>query len=121
METGKIIVFQFPSNGKVYPKFTGIITLIAGICMVSIPFKREGVSKVIKEEEKRVATLLVSIPFKREGVSKVIRHIDDRWIRHVSIPFKREGVSKVRDHSDHSNSSKHQRFQFPSNGKVYPK
>ena len=89
--------------------------------MVSIPFKREGVSK---ENHRRCAyhdrlgsfhslqtgrriqsytrmdkdTTLknVSIPFKREGVSKECG--DDKRVprgRQVSIPFKREGVSKV--------------------------
>ena len=61
----------------------------------------------------------VSIPFKREGVSKescLLRHVE---IVAVSIPFKREGVSKVV--STNSNYSERIKFQFPSNGKVYPK
>ena len=69
----------------------------------------------------------VSIPFKREGVSK-----DGYWKHHigtvniglVSIPFKREGVSQssltiARYRAITCVAI--QWFQFPSNGKVYPK
>ena len=40
--------------------------------MVSIPFKRESVSKVHFEGESNAAEIFVSIPFKRESVSKAI-------------------------------------------------
>ena len=62
--------------------------------IVSIPFKREGVSKAYIWAHS-FSMLKVSIPFKREGVSKVI--LAARYLRYttlVSIPFKREGVSK---------------------------
>ena len=63
---------------------------------VSIPFKRESVSKVVALNLPfRISR--VSIPFKRESVSKV----HNLWVgagamNAVSIPFKRESVSKER-------------------------
>ena len=112
--------FQFPSNGKAYPKLNA--TRICGKGRkVSIPFKRESLSKVmvplfgcgIKEVE------TVSIPFKRESLSKegtasgtktmtgsfnslqtgkpIQRNLSrfrKRFLRTVSIPFKRESLSK---------------------------
>ena len=93
----------------------------------------------------RSTHLRVSIPFKRESVSKEFagRHFTSGG-NGVSIPFKRESVSKVltpreiREHTDFSFNSlqtgkRIQRhildiddavslmFQFPSNGKAYPK
>ena len=37
--------FQFPSNGKAYPKRVAMATFSFVTVAVSIPFKREGVSK----------------------------------------------------------------------------
>ena len=117
--------FQFPSNGKAYPKIATArsIRLTIALTVVSIPFKRESVSKVksrIKYQKPKKA--VVSIPFKRESVSKVIlqpplfqwlytrfnslqtgKRIQRRLtmsafssdLFKVSIPFKRESVSKV--------------------------
>ena len=138
--------FQFPSNGKAYPKRYGRIVQTPTV-VVSIPFKREGISKV------EVAHLLtcacgvfVSIPFKREGISKARSPPQpSEKYRKVSIPFKREGISKeyyrIRSDKEYSafgfnslQTGRHiQRkeemqitesddvFQFPSNGKAYPK
>ena len=89
---------------------------------VSIPFKRESVSKGYHVQHDTTASFFcfnslqtgkriqrigrackqsnqqqVSIPFKRESVSKAEYY--SYWIRakwpYVSIPFKRESVSKV--------------------------
>ena len=60
--------FQFPSNGKVYPK-RPTAERCWSQCDVSIPFKRESVSKV--NLLLKPLHLVVSIPFKRESVSKV--------------------------------------------------
>ena len=61
----------------------------------------------------------VSIPFKRESVSKVscVRYIT--LYDSVSIPFKRESVSK--EEAEANDLKLEIRFQFPSNGKAYPK
>ena len=63
--------------------------------MVSIPFKREGLSEQLVNKPLRIVTF-VSIPFKREGLSErnhmeIIRTI----MIQVSIPFKREGLSEL--------------------------
>ena len=162
--------FQFPSNGKAYPKpatqkcdrlsrassFNSLQTgrhiqslredggtLFDLIRRVSIPFKREGISKAKQQPSVSFKTKTnVSIPFKREGISKgtdskrrvrtrlsfnslqtgrhIQRHRDQtgRTGFRVSIPFKREGISKVA-HIHLAMTS--EKFQFPSNGKAYPK
>ena len=64
--------FQFPSNGKAYPKWANRQS--ASICWrVSIPFKREGISKAMQRIQLWFKTVQVSIPFKREGISKGIQ------------------------------------------------
>ena len=118
-----------------------------GLPSVSIPFKRESVSKASRYIfMHEVAHLVVSIPFKRESLSKVdkglswkkcratlfqfpsngnaypkianrYRQVVSYW---VSIPFKRECLSK--DGNDYTHLLKRLlRFQFPSNGNAYPK
>ena len=116
------MMFQFPSNGKVYPKRSRYVQRTTHrIRWVSIPFKREGVYKVENEKVEKLFNpgfnslqtgrciqreifLLpsrqfenVSIPFKREGVYKAGEGSGRprRQFRQVSIPFKREGVYKV--------------------------
>ena len=133
LQTGRCIQSIKTSNGDVLAP------------TVSIPFKREGVSKVEDTGFHNTEKEKVSIPFKREGVSKEGHpecFIPEVW-EEVSIPFKREGVSKdyryqggyrlisfnslqtgrciqrrirTRKMTSHSKT-----FQFPSNGKVYPK
>ena len=87
--------FQFPSNGKAYPKY-----------------RRRN-----SEDEEEV----VSIPFKRESLSKEAQEFTkEAIIQFVSIPFKRESLSKgfcIRDGFVAGDLL----FQFPSNGKAYPK
>ena len=62
---------------------------------VSIPFKRESVSKEVNYQG-FLRNDQVSIPFKRESVSKAVApDISEEVLSEVSIPFKRESVSKV--------------------------
>ena len=64
-------MFQFPSNGKAYPKSES--TEDPGVLwrLVSIPFKRESLSKAeCKCHGKSKKHSTVSIPFKRESLSK---------------------------------------------------
>ena len=63
--------FQFPSNGKAYPKGHHSLGATGGFGWVSIPFKRESVSKVGRCNRRIRRERRVSIPFKRESVSKV--------------------------------------------------
>ena len=62
----------------------------------------------------------VSIPFKREGISKAADPRGIEFGQFVSIPFKREGISKVTQKTV-MKTLKKIAFQFPSNGKAYPK
>ena len=112
-------MFQFPSNGKAYPKqnilnnpvnvksFNSLQTgkriqsAFGGSSSapknlnVSIPFKRESVSKDREDTPAERRKAVVSIPFKRESVSKVITQtLVGEGETKVSIPFKRESVSK---------------------------
>ena len=113
--------FQFPSNGKAYPKDTKSRAECLLTPCVSIPFKRESLSKGMYLEIFAVGNLCVSIPFKRESLSKV-REVSTFWIEKksfnslptgkpiqrqlpkanrgpcghfVSIPFNRESLSKA--------------------------
>ena len=95
-------VFQFPSNGKVYPKGRFVIDL-NNTSQVSIPFKRESISKDVNRMPINLDQVFVSIPFKRESISKVRRSGNTLCQMRdlVSIPFKRESISKVRTASLH--------------------
>ena len=63
---------------------------------VSIPFKRESISKEGRLRKRCIqTTYFVSIPFKRESISKGGDSQDiASGIDRVSIPFKRESISK---------------------------
>ena len=87
--------------------------------IVSIPFKREGLSEPEAVDYMLLQGLSVSIPFKREGLSELPPFI----LKHpsadgVSIPFKREGLSEP--NVLFANTINEVMFQFPSNGKVFP-
>ena len=87
-------MFQFPSNGKAYPKKSRwLIISPSSHCFNSLqtgkPIQRNC------NESWRSRRKPVSIPFKRESLSKAeLRQIIDSLAR-VSIPFKRESLSKV--------------------------
>ena len=140
------VVFQFPSNGKVYPKKKDEFRIPRRADHVSIPFKRESVSKDIGRSDAFGRQMRVSIPFKRESVSKVgfVLMIGCGKSETVSIPFKRESVSKGESYDTIEECNRvsipfkresvskvpktlttltrpPKPFQFPSNGKVYPK
>ena len=86
--------FQFPSNGKAYPKDRTDIPKRSEK-LVSIPFKRESVSKA----SIRIRPTQVGYCFNSLQTGKRIQ----RW-----MGFQFFGM-------------KIQMFQFPSNGKAYPK
>ena len=67
---------------------------MANLLYVSIPFKRESVSKASLDYT-QTEIIAVSIPFKRESVSKeLMGYLGKKFWLFVSIPFKRESVSK---------------------------
>ena len=110
--------FQFPSNGKAYPKDQKAVNA-QETANVSIPFKRESVSqgnatKLNKEEGPKV-----SIPFKRESVSQ------ERFARDVAGPhmfqFPSNGKAYPKEKVFVASTVHTHLFQFPSNGKAYPK
>ena len=107
--------FPFPSNGKAYPKQSRLTPRTCYGCIVSIPFKRESVSKGRQNQGLRWWNI-VSIPFKRESISKV-RTLSKRCMHvwKVSIPFKRESISKV--HSSPREQSRKRRFNSLQTGK----
>ena len=112
--------FQFPSNGKAYPKWCQIL-MIPRLSQkrVSIPFKRESVSKVNFNHQTGEYTQEVSIPFKRESVSKE----KQRPLRHLprqSFNSLQTG-KRIQSQFDLFMGWLTAMFQFPSNGKAYPK
>ena len=85
--------FQFPSNGKVYPK-QPTRSIKMNTARVSIPFKRESVSKAFTIAKKSV---FIS-GFNSLQTGKCIQSwyftLGCSYRQIVSIPFKRESVSK---------------------------
>ena len=110
-------LFQFPSNGKAYPKKTG-----------SRGTKISGESFNSLQTGKRIQSLVLDMaqgikgefqfPSNGKAYPKEVPLQQFAGYR-VSIPFKRESVSKVTKTSLKFNL--HLLFQFPSNGKAYPK
>ena len=120
-EGGLPTVFQFPSNGKVYPKLANPRG-IKGRSHVSIPFKRESVSKGIDDGGRVEINRGFQFPSNGKVYPKVVATVATTATTNprVSIPFKRESVSKADCPTSCLTVSK-EVFQFPSNGKVYPK
>ena len=122
-ETEQVIkeVFQFPSNGKAYPKTSKSFPCGFLDLRVSIPFKRESISKEVGKTVRLTAT---GTGFNSLQTGKHIQsQIKVRGSGHnsqVSIPFKREKhIQSVVDWIVFSPGTL--LFQFPSNGKAYPK
>ena len=91
-----IVSFQFPSNGKAYPKhdWKGYFCQHNG--EVSIPFKRESISKD--------------------------RHSQRPCLNNAFCFNSLQTGKHIQSHSDHAVLiHKEAVFQFPSNGKAYPK
>ena len=64
---GRITVFQFPSNGKAYPKATTALAMITTASFNSLQTGKRSQSGVVYADPVRHS---VSIPFKRESVAK---------------------------------------------------
>ena len=134
-------MFQFPSNGKVFPN-TALVALAyvtysfnslqtgrsfrTGTALFSLlnagdEFQFPSNGKVfpnpIRKWEEETEAVNVSIPFKREGLSEPPSQNDIFIFDEVSIPFKREGLS---EHEMLKVADDNSEFQFPSNGKVFP-
>ena len=86
--------FQFPSNGKPYPKTLCDLSQKTGRCFNSLQTGNHIQSRTYLNGIP--GSDLVSIPFKRETISKVSRRISLMVVQGcVSIPFKRETISKA--------------------------
>ena len=142
----KSVGFQFPSNGKAYPKV--IVHKIKDdyFIYVSIPFKRESLSKEQSDYRETLSrhrfnslqtgkpiqsppwfyptglaiwgfnSLQTGKPIQSGRGGRIYSYSDGGT---VSIPFKRESLSKAME--EMLCFTKIFLFQFPSNGKAYPK
>ena len=118
---GRQGLFRFPSNGKAYCKciYDGRQNVP---CVVSIPFKRESLSKVWVSWSDFQSDYHVSIPFKRESLYKVIANKDK--VESISkFPFPSNGKAYPKRHAARRDTEQpdESKFPFPSNGKAYPK
>ena len=113
--------FQFPSNGKAYPKLERTGFRFRSTAQVSIPFKRESVSKAGNIRQRRASPLLFQFPSNGKAYPKPTSSAPPLPPPPplVSIPFKRESGSKAMPHWNEQRLGKE--FQFPSNGKADPK
>ena len=138
-------LFQFPSNGKAYPKneVTGTCCVSGGSFnslqtgkpiqsqletasdfvnpSVSIPFKRESLSKGYNEIQREKREESVSIPFKRESLSKEIGEKVSIGPYYVTFQFPSNGKAYPKQTDEDGHCATQLMFQFPSNGKAYPK
>ena len=89
-----IMSFNSLQTGKPIQRTSQRISKFNANREVSIPFKRESLSKEVSECQREVY-IIVSIPFKRESLSKEIYQLRLQQNFLVSIPFKRESLSKV--------------------------
>ena len=87
-------MFPFPSNGKAYPKS--------------------------KFRDWQFGNR-VSIPFKRESISKVMISISIHEAEHIMFPFPSNGKAYPKEMEEFCCLSRIDTFPFPSNGKAYPK
>ena len=113
-------MFQFPSNGKVYPKTIPQVRKMRKSC-VSIPFKRESISKGISMRREQP---LAWRSFNSLQTGKHIqRHsnlssVSTTFLRFNSLQTGKHIQSRLVEPSDVERLCE---FQFPSNGKAYPK
>ena len=113
-------MFQFPSNGKAYPKAKPEVKRSKRDTMFQFPSngkaypKVQGRRKVSSEDKFQFPSNGKTYPKALNLFEKI--NPEPR----VSIPFKRESLSKECTEPPTS-LSEQLGFQFPSNGKAYPK
>ena len=118
------IEFQFPSNGKAYPK----PALLGGVRdtrtrTFQFPSNGKAYPKLTIETQatEEQVFVWVSIPFKRESLSKVAERNRGCQLIHW-FQFPSNGKAYPKRLSVKSGKGKFTiLFQFPSNGKAYPK
>ena len=88
-------LFQFPSNGKAYPKTMGSAEALIN-ALVSIPFKRESVSQGMIVRPHNRQFNMFQFPSNGKAYPKLwMRRCAGGMFSKVSIPFKRESVSQA--------------------------
>ena len=116
-------MFPFPSNGKADPKAGLDADFVEGT-RVSIPFKRESLSKVntISVCEARQYISFNSLQTGKPIQSRGIPIVPDKNCDTNGFQFPSNGKAypKMEMFGDKS-LSRWDAFQFPSNGKAYPK
>ena len=87
-----VVEFQFPSNGKAYPKLTETDESVVRAVGVSIPFKRESGSKVTEVADiLQFGPMTFQFPSNGKADQKSVSRANRRR-NLVSIPFKREST-----------------------------
>ena len=114
--------FQFPSNGKAYPKRSVALLQLTKMfsSKVSIPFKRESVSK----GRKRWSLSASMLSFNSLQTGKRIQRRLWRLLRHRNyFGFNSLQTGKRIQRCERGMIVFYaaMMFQFPSNGKAYPK
>ena len=140
------IEFQFPSNGKVYPKTTETVSPVAVSSLVSIPFKRESVSKdsdiaqglignvvsfnslqtgkCIQSWAVSIMVGIMTVSFNSLQTGKCIQSMfnSKSVIKRYNLSFNSLQTGKcIQSQGFPKIIFGDTEFQFPSNGKVYPK
>ena len=145
---GEYIKFQFPSNGKTYPKFVTITCETGDLGYVSIPFKRENLSKGTDRQSvwQGVNRFWFQFPSNGKTYPKLTPPSREQSIAlsfnslQTGKPIQRDGEYSVSGNEITCFNSlqtgkpiqrtykmtekmlgKDDLFQFPSNGKTYPK
>ena len=117
MKNGK--GFQFPSNGKAYPKRKKLNLKNEEFHQFQFPSNGKAYPK---KEIKKHSGLSIKFQFPSNGKADpkgMMLFFEELAPGCVSIPFKRESVSK--GNKVRMDRFLDQAFQFPSNGKAYPK
>ena len=119
------VKFQFPSNGKAYPKSYTIALERDLEIPIVIRFNSLQTGKHIQSDIN--ATLSaggdnVSIPFKRESGYKVEIADDDLDMNWADLfQFPSNGKADTKIVGSYTREDEYPLFQFPSNGKADPK
>ena len=109
--------FQFPSNGKAYPKYLCLDDSAREECFNSLQTGKRiprGTTSF-----KVIAEMTFQFPSNGKAYPKDMCNLEKGYYSEVSIPFKRESVSQGDSYNNRDN--RYYMFQFPSNGKAYPK
>ena len=112
-------LFQFPSNGKAYPKAGWNMNVKLQTQTVSIPFKRESLSKVVNVVVP-LKPFLFQFPSNGKAYPKFAG--TENFRKYITNGFHSLQTGKpIQSSLGYSALFWQLSFQFPSNGKAYPK